>query len=302
MRPALTFLTCSSLCFAAAAPACSGDSGHADDALDASDTSPAADTGVADTGVAVVRLQINDFGTEGYYTTVKATLATAAQPTVHAVDTEAGNCRLLVSVQALCEPSCVYPELCTAQGTCQAFPEPLSAGALTLTDGVDALTVPFDGYGYWLQSAGLPFAPGETVTVSAPGDAFPAFSAVAAMPDVLVAPGIYDVRLTTPGDLLFTWDPPTAGAPPAHVRITLNAGYGHGLPLAAVVECDVPDTGSFAVPDALRAALPPPSTWGCGECPESYLTRYRKVTVEAGDTALDLIVESPLRFYTAYPN
>lgn len=321
MRRPLTLLL--GLLMLAATPACGDDGVHAADAADTTatsdtvtaDSATAADTvdATADTDAgaftpdfasapAVVRVQINDFGTEGFYTTVRASLATAAQPTVHSVDTEVGNCRLLVRVASLCEPSCVYPDLCTAQGTCQAFPEPQSAGALTLTDGEDALTVAFDGYSYWLQSAGLPFAPGETITVSAVGDAFPAFSADAVMPDVLVAPGVYDIGLTTPGDIVFTWDPPTPGAPLAHVRITLNAGYGHGLPLAAIVECDVPDTGSFAVPDALRAQLPPPSTWGCGECPESFVTRYRKTTVQAGDTAVDLIVESPLRFYPAYPN
>lgn len=316
MRHALPLLALTGL-WLASAPACGGDAVHSGDVLDAADSATAADTvagdATADTSAgaftpdfasapATVRVQINDFGTEGFYTTVRASLATAAQPTVHSVDTEVGNCRLLVRVPSLCEPSCVYPELCTAQNICQAFPEPRSAGALTVTDGEDALTVAFDGYSYWLQSAGLPFAPGETITVSAVGDAFPAFSADAVMPDILVAPGVYDIGLTTPGDIAFTWDPPTPGAPPARVRITLNAGYGHGLPLAAIVECDVPDTGSFAVPDALRTQLPPPSTWGCGECPESFVTRYHKTTVQAGDTAVDLIVESPLRFYPANPN
>jgi len=281
------------------------------DAVDAgdtgADTSDAADTGGGsftpdfESSPAVVRVRINDFGAEGFYTYVLGNLAAAPQPEVYTVDTEDGSCRLLRRGEAVCDPACDWPQVCGVDGACADYPEPLGAGTLTVTDGEATRTVDFDGYSYWLQSQGLPFEPGETVTVSAPGDAFAAFSASGVMPDTLVSPDLQATDLTADGDLLFTWEPPSAGGTDAHVRITLNAGYGHGLPLEAVIECDVPDTGSFAVPDALRAELPPPNTWGCGECPESFLTRYRKTTVQAGDVAVDVIFESPLRFYPAWP-
>lgn len=298
------------------AAGCGADGGATADALDVADTGDAADTATADaadTGgaaftpdfaqsPAVVRVRINHYGAEGDYTTMTATLARTAPPDPYTVAAEDGPCRLLRRAEITCSPACEYPEICTADGVCAGYPEPLSAGAITASDGAESLVMAFDGYGYWLQSQGQPFAPGETVTISAPGDAFGAFSASGVMPDLLVAPDLQATDLTASGDLRFTWDRPAAGGGDAHVRITLNAGYGHGLPLDAVIECDVPDIGAFAVPDALRAELPPPSTWGCGECPESFLTRYRKVTVQAGDTAVDVVLESPLRFYPAWPN
>lgn len=213
-----------------------------------------------------------------------------------------GDCRLLELETSpegcdLCETLCVG-------GVCEPFPDPLSAGTITLTGANVPVTLTYD-YGFYYLYELVPdlFDAGDLIGVSASGDEVPAFALEALAPPALVSAELQDdeILLSDDEDFVFRWTP--AGCD-ARVRLTLNANNaGHGLPYAAILECDAPDTGSLTIARALIQGFPPTYRWeACAgsDCPLSSLARYtRDETALAGGT-VELLVGSRVLFWVRH--
>jgi hypothetical protein len=307
MRTSLT------LAILVAFPACGDDgggggpadgSGGAGDGAGGADARPAGDGGLGggESGRVFVS-ERNWYGTTSGY--VFGELMTGGLHRYHTETMAAGACRLLEYEPAFCDPPC-YTGLCSPGNVCGPYPTYLSAGTLTITGLRQPLSVTpvgcgfCDGEQYWPQSQ-LPedlFAPDATVTASAPGAAFPAFSVTAGAVPTLEAT-FPDDKITIQDGVDFTlrW---TAGDGDARVRVILNANNaGHGAPYAAILECDGPDTGSIVIPGALISAFPSTMAWqACAgsDCPPSRVMRYRRGTTEAGGGVVELLVASEVLF------
>jgi hypothetical protein len=212
-----------------------------------------------------------------------------------------GDCRLLEFRPASCDPACTGGDVCVEPGTCAPALAPRSIGDITI-DGVgEPLVLRFDEFtGYradhqvtpgWLDEC-------HSVTASAPGDAGDPLLIVATHVEPLdsdVVPA--SLTITDGEDLQLDWDP--AGA---HGRVRLrwlSPNRGHGSPVAAILECDVPDSrGELTVPRALIEAMPPSHDQYCAgyDCPESGLFRYHREMAPGIAPGVELIVASGLKF------
>ena len=204
----------------------------------------------------------------------------------------AGSCRLLEVEPGGCAGPCAGA--CVG-GECLPFPTAISAGPVTLA-GLEGgpVVLPFDpsaGYLPPLLPGGALFTAGAEVTVSAPGDAFPAFSLSAAAVAPIAPVGLPSPLTLAPGaDAVFRWTPADAQS---RVRLTLVADELHGLPPLATIECDAPDAGEVTVPAALVDMFLEPEHWGtCGRCPVSSIMRYRR----AATADVELWLGAAVRF------
>lgn len=233
-------------------------------------------------------------------TVVGGALWDGAQPEMYALEQDGGFCRLFLGENYFCDPPCV-DALCTApdpDDVCTPYPALLSAGPLTVSGGDAELVIRPTLDGYASEEDGARWQAGDALTFSAPGGDVPAFSTVLRMVEPLV-PATADAfdQLSLKAPLVLTWAPPTTSGEPTRVRVRLQADRGqHGRAYAAILECDVPDTGRFEVPAALQERYAADDVWGCGKCPASSLTRYTKARVDAGGHAIDVRVESQLLF------
>jgi hypothetical protein len=99
---------------------------------------------------------------------------------------------------------------------------------------------------------------------------------------------------------VFTWTP--AGDPAARVKVTINSTTqgGHGNPLKAIIECDVPDAdGQIIIPSAMVDAFP--SSEGLAicvaiDCPLSQIMRYTRGVAAVPGGEVSLIVGSRMDF------
>ncbi|MFO0744209.1 MAG: hypothetical protein U1F43_00855 [Myxococcota bacterium] len=271
------------------APDTSSDAPDAPDAVDPFDRAPA-----------TLRVTERAYVGNPAQTNVGGTLWSAEPPENWVLQAEDGPCKLWFGENPFCSVPC-EGALCTAVDECTPYPAAESAGTLTISDGATPVDYPFNGTGYGELKDGALFAAGATVTFSAPGDAFPAFSGSVVMPPKLVPGDLTALDLDGAEPLTITWEPPAAaGAGDTQVRIRLQADRGqHGRLPTAALECVVSDTGSFTIPEDLRDQYSAESLWGCGKCPQSFITRFRRTRVAVGDAGahvVDLWAESEVPF------
>ena len=220
-------------------------------------------------------------------------------PPFHQETMREGDCRLLEYHGEQCQ-NCW--ELCV-QGECRPFPQYVGAGTLTVTGlGSDVRIQDAGGY-YYAVLAGRALDPGATAGVSASGGAYPAFEIATTQPSPIEADVPNDeITLEDGTDEEVHW---TAVDPcAARVRLTLKSRTAaHGLPPVAMIECDVPDTGSLTIPHAIIEAFPETSheeICVLVDCPASSLTRYTRATTPAGDSNAELVVESLRTLYVIH--
>lgn len=95
------------------------------------------------------------------------------------------------------------------------------------------------------------------------------------------------------GDTEVTWTP--GDDPAACVRFRINGvNNGHGMPLNDILWCEIEDSGSLTVPQALVEAFPlgsSPTECVGHDCPSSELVRYRRdqVSVAQGVAGLEIL-------------
>lgn len=142
------------------------------------------------------------------------------------------------------------------------------AGTLTVTTAMGPLTVaePASGLPYALMGAGNRFAPGETVTFAATGNAVPAFTAEVVAPESVdvTLPAVLDGTSPT-----ITW----TGVGGDTMQIVLSAG-------AATAYCVVPAAdGTVTIDQSLLTGLTGPAT--------VIASYFATTTVVVGDHTID---------------
>ena len=196
-------------------------------------------------------------------------------------------------------PFCEWNQACVG-GACVSPPLVRDAGTLSIDGGGSggSIAVPFEDGFYQRFDQTLRFPPGATLTVSAPGADFAAFSFAAVAPAPLTLVGIDELRLRTGTPMTIRWQPADPGS---RVRVTMGADLGHAFFRSVVVECDAPDEhGAITVPQHMVDRLADPQHWGCGDCFSQEVRRYRRARTTAGSVPLDLWLNQIASFYL-YP-
>lgn len=222
---------------------------------------------------------------------------------VHTETAREGPCRLLEAEPAFCDPVCAGT--CVAENQCEPFPTALSAGDITLTGLTSDVRLEVDPFGNYSSTPfPLPddiFGPGDTITANAAGDEIEAFSVpTIGVSDLDAVTGDGRIALRDDADAVFAWTP--SGQDGDRVRLLLEVPpKGHGLPLRAIVDCDVDDAlGAMTLPREIIARLPPMdgSEDACGnpDCGTRAIRRYRGAMVETSRGLVELVVasQSPL--------
>ncbi|MFH1468861.1 MAG: hypothetical protein ABIO70_31020 [Pseudomonadota bacterium] len=168
-----------------------------------------------------------------------------------------GECELylLEGCGGRCEGGCPVDTYCLGGEACVPEPRDGDAGTITLSGLSEAFEflyrtdLTYPGYSYlWDPPADL-YAPGDTITFSAPGAALPAFEVSVTGPEALDATLPCD-EVPSPGaDLTLTWTP--SGEAGARVRWEMLQDVH--LMQGPRIRCETDDDGSFTVPASLLA-------------------------------------------------
>lgn len=233
-------------------------------------------------------------------TVLAGALWATPEPETYALQEDTGSCRLSFGENFFCDPPC-DAGVCTApdpDDQCTPYPALLSAGNVVISGAGESVSMKpgSDGSGgYASESDGALWATGSELTFSATGADVPAFTASLRMIEPMVGKNLAALDLKRP--LVIEWDPPTSSGNPTRVNILLQSDRGqHGRAYAAVLECDVPDSGRFEIPPALQAKYIDDALWGCGKCPPSKLSRNVRTRVQAGAQGIDVRVETQETF------
>ena len=209
-----------------------------------------------------------------------------------------GECRLLSFTPANCTPFC--DGICASENVCEPFPTFASVGALSITGLREQVPLTeFDGrYSPANTPATDLFDPLADIELTAAGGSgIAGFSLVARGVEPMVSNIGHFLTLEDGGDLDVSWTP--AGGSD-RVRLVLrSANAAHGMPLNHIVECDSPDDGSIAIPQAMVEILPNtfPSLFCVSvDCPPSELSRYTVGEATVDGSSAQLVVEHKLTF------
>ena len=204
----------------------------------------------------------------------------------HAETERLGSCRLMEYTPSTCAPTCSEGEQCI-DGTCRAWPTRLDRGDLhwTWPDGEQTLS-PDGTLGYW--------ANGDASTEGEVGIAVDGLSLTASnLPAAVPSDDWSGALAARTGDGVLTWADPV---PDARVRIHMTDCVGsHGGFAAAEIECEGPDTGELAIPDAFLTLLEA-GDWSHGECGSHSFERYHASTPD-DDTTIRLETAAPTSFW-----
>jgi hypothetical protein len=182
------------------------------------------------------------------------------------LESTSGDCELLVPWAPFCSEPCPGGSKCTADDTCTAQPQMLDVGPVVLSGLGDELTMEAIAGNY--QSPTLPAEPCEEgVAVSVQASSFS-----------MEAKCIARLELTTPVPIPviagkavdLAWTPASNGVG-SRVKIHLDIAHHGGK--KGEINCDVPDTGSFAIPEKLVTQL---VKLGLAGYPDIALERYTR--------------------------
>jgi len=182
-----------------------------------------------------------------------------------------GSCQLLVP--AACDPACPETSWCTAKDRCTPKSMVINAGTLDIAGlGSGNMSVEPQGNVYVISPT-LPFPgcnEGASVTVTAAQFTL-AGHCVAPLHVTTAAP----VRATAGHPIDLAW---TAPAKPEQSRVQIAVEISHHGGFKGEIDCDVPDTGSFSIPEPLVTALN-----GLGRAGYPTIALTRAATVTAAD-------------------
>jgi hypothetical protein len=187
---------------------------------------------------------------EGYSTAIGRFFAAPSPETFPLkVDTKQGECELKVPVNPFCEEPCT-PGVCTANGVCTPYPDPVGVGALSLSGLGNALSLMPTTSLLVYQSPSLAYPPCEAgAKVSAQSDRF-SLEAACIAPLELTGDDPLPVRT---GEVVHvTWKAAGSGAS-SRIRIGLDVSHHGGK--KGQIDCEVPDTGSYDIPEPLVTKL-----------------------------------------------
>ena len=183
-----------------------------------------------------------------------------------ALEDELGDCKLLLPDVPVCDPRCKN-SVCTNDGCVQDAVAQDAAGTVTVTGLGEPLRLePMTSMPTY-QPASLPYPPcveGELVRVEA--EAFSVETACIApleLPDTTI--GIKSNEAT-----VLSWTPPADGQ---STRMEIEVDISHHGGQKGQIDCDVPDTGAFEIPEPLVTQL---VALGVGGYPTITLTRVSR--------------------------
>ncbi len=201
-------------------------------------------------GSVVVTFAAPSDGNEGY-ASVLGRFFDGATPSAFPLelDTEMGDCRLLVPLLPFCSTPCT-PDVCTADEVCTKYPAPLGVGALTIDGLGSALTLQAASSMQVYQSPSLPYPPcaeGSAVSASAEGIAL---ETECIAPLELTGPDPIPVSAGQPVELSWV---PAQSSTGSRIRVGLDISHHGGT--KGEIQCDAPDTGSLVIPEPLVTKL-----------------------------------------------
>jgi hypothetical protein len=218
---------------------------------------------------------------------------------LHTEAERSGSCRLLTyEAGTFCDPICESPELCV-HGTCERFPEPISAGTLSIQlseqEPFEVEPKALGNYSWSTEDFGSGAV--TSVAVTAPGGEADGFELAARLSPAPEPTGDWSELMAQRAageDLVLDWSNPVDTAR-FYLRMTTCVGT-HGGISPVEVECEGPDTGKLSIPGAYVDALYAQG-WGHGECGGHTLWRYHASQIGCGDSAVQLRAEAPASFY-----
>lgn len=176
------------------------------------------------------------------------------RPRLEATLLAEGSCWFVGARPALCEPACAGAQVCDVDGRCVDYPEPLPAGAFTVTGTTPPVTLtPRAGNGYYADQ-GYPglFRADDVLTLTLAGDGVVAALAatVRGVPPLALPTTQLVAREHAAMDV--AWQPIAAPAD-AEVLVHFDSDH-HGV--RAYVECVAPAAaGQLTIPAALLDRL-----------------------------------------------
>jgi hypothetical protein len=206
-----------------------------------------------------------------------------------------GECSVYVRPDpALCNPACT-DGVCTATDVCTPYAVNASAGDITVTGLHDPLVFRPGPYGYTPDPppSGDLFDAGAAITLTAPGDVSPGFTAALTGVPELAAP-FQNLELVDDEDEAITWTAASA----AKIQIALVVGW-HGAPHEAVLVCETADDGAFTIPGGLIAQLPRASS-GL-EQHLSWIQRLDREVLASPAGPIEIVVGSQVPLYFSHP-
>lgn len=236
-------------------------------------------------GSVVVSLNAPEGDGAGYSTLIgRFFSAMTPDPFPLKLDSEAEGCQLKVPNLPFCSESCA-PDVCTADEVCTPHPDPVSVGALSVQGLGAALSLSPATSLVVYQSPSLAYPPCEAGTkVSASADRF-SLEAECLAPLELTGPDPLPVKS---GEVVHvTWVPAPRGAS-SRVRIGLDVSHHGGK--KGQIDCEVPDTGSFDIPEGLVTKL---IALGLAGYPTINVNRV-SVGVDARNDAVSLVLSSSI--------
>lgn len=257
--------------------------GASGDAGNAGSAAGAAGQAAALHGTVSVTLVAPDSDSEGH-TSLLARFFDGPTPPVLPLELrrELGACRLLVPTNPFCSTPCT-PAACTADDVCTPYPAPVALGTLSVT-GLGAMlnlepTTSLSIY----QSPSLPYPAceaGRSVTASAHD-----LELVAPCIEPLELSGPDPIPVSSGASVSLAWTPPAKDVGSV-VRIGLDLAHHGGK--KGEIECEVPDTGQFEIPEPLVSEL---VSLGLAGYPTINVTRLSRATA-AANTELVLVISS----------
>lgn len=167
---------------------------------------------------------------------------------------EAEGCTLMVPRVLFCS-SCASGSLCVDDEVCQPYATPQTVCRVHVRGiGEEELVMDPIANNYQPKAGSVvphpPCAEGDTVSLAADGGEYPPFELSTKCIPPLVFEGTYQIVTGEP--LQLTW---TAPAQPelSHILVKLDISHHGGT--KGKIECDVPDTGSLAIPAVMIDAL-----------------------------------------------
>ena len=200
------------------------------------------------------------------------------------LESKVGDCELLVPWAPFCSEPCTGGAKCTADDTCTAQPRMLDVGPVVLGGLGEELTMEAIAGNY--QS---PTLPAEACAEGAPVSLHSSSLS-------MEAPCIARLELTSKAPIPvaaaksidLAWARP-ASAADSRVKIHLDIAHHGGK--KGEINCDIADTGSFSVPEALVTQL---VSLGLAGYPDITLERY-SVAADASNPKIQLRIGSLVR-------
>lgn len=206
-----------------------------------------------------------------------------------------GPCAVLKPSLSLCTPECTSPDVCVAEGKCQAWPSARSAGTVTVTgiktaSGESSFTMQPAGatksYQPEVELQFPGFAEGDPIRLETSGGDFASFAVTSSgISPLALKSG--DLPLVRGQAVTVAWTPAALGAS-STIHVKLDISHHGGT--RGMIECDAEDTGSLLISGVLVGKL---LDLGVSGWPTIVVTRHAlgSAGLPGGRVTLDILSE-----------